>query len=135
MSASLMLSVLEKMMIRQLAILSLCGLLFACASPDVAKQTNNSPATVGGFTGLYDSFSCDQLYSEARRIATQMEALAVEYTDEVERSRLEFVGGVVYWPVLLVVSKEDEGIAEEYAQLKARMDSLTVWMTDKSCAA
>jgi uncharacterized protein with PhoU and TrkA domain len=37
--------------------------------------------------------------------------------------------------VLLVVSKEDEGIAEEYAQLKARMDSLTVWMTDKSCAA
>jgi hypothetical protein len=101
----------------------------------VAKQTQNSPAAVGGFTGLYESFSCDQLYSEARRIATQMEALAVEYTDEVERSRLEFVGGVVYWPVLLVVSKEDEGIAEEYAQLKARMDSLTVWMTDKSCAA
>ncbi|MDP6967614.1 MAG: hypothetical protein QGG88_00700 [Gammaproteobacteria bacterium] len=123
------------MIIKKLVTGALCSLIFACTSVDVAQQAEKDPAVVSGFTGLYASFSCDQLYSEARRIAAQMEILATEYSDEVERSRLEFVGGVVYWPVLLVVNtQEDDGLAEEYGQLKGRMDSLTVWMADKSCA-
>ena len=95
-------------MIRKLVTGGLCGLMFACTSVDVARQAEQNPAVVTGFTGLYESFNCDQLYSEARRIAAQMEILAAEYSDEVERSRLEFVGGVVYWPVMLMVSSEDE---------------------------
>ena len=123
------------MMIKKLVIGALCGLILACTSVDVSQQANSDPTVVSGFTGLYESFNCDQLYSEAHRIAAQMEILATEYNDEVERSRLEFVGGVVYWPVLLAVdTKENEGLAEEYGQLKGRMNKLTVWLADKACA-
>ena len=123
-------------MLKNIIISGLCGLMLACSSADVAKQVEAAVVPVAGFTGLYESFSCDQLYSEARRVASQMELLAADYNDEVQRSRMEFVGGVVYWPILFFVdSNADEGAAEEYAQLKARLDKLARWMAEKSCRA
>jgi len=119
-------------MFKKIIISGLCGFVMACGSVDV----NDSPLAVAGFTGLYESFSCDQLYSEARRVASQMEVLAGDYNDEVQRSRMEFVGGVVYWPILFFVDDNaDEGAADEYAQLKARLDKLAHWMVEKSCRA
>ena len=123
-------------MLKNIIISGLCGLMLACSGADVAKQVGNAAVPVAGFTGLYESFSCDQLYSEARRVASQMELLAADYNDEVQRSRMEFVGGVVYWPVLFFVdANADENAAEEYAQLKARLDKLAHWMVEKSCRA
>ena len=123
-------------MLKNIIISGLCGLLLACSGTDLVKQTGAAVVPVAGFTGLYESFSCDQLYSEARRVAGQMELLAVDYNDEVQRSRMEFVGGVVYWPVLFFVdANADENAAEEYAQLKSRLDKLAHWMVEKSCRA
>ncbi len=123
-------------MFKKIILGGLCGLMMACGSTDVARQVESESVVITGFTGLYESFSCDQLYSEARRVASQMELLAEDYSDEVQRSRMEFVGGVVYWPVLFFVdSNADEGTAEEYAQLKGRLDKLAYWMVEKSCAA
>jgi hypothetical protein len=123
-------------MIKKICIASLCSLMVACGSLDLGETAEAQVAPVSGFTGLYESFSCDQLYSEARRIAEQMEVLATDYKEDVQRSRLEFVGGVVYWPVLLFVDGEsDPTTASEYAQLKSRLDSLVVWMEERSCKA
>ena len=123
-------------MFKKIIISGLCGLVMACGSVDVAQQVESDSVVITGFTGLYESFSCDQLYSEARRVASQMELLAEDYSDEVQRSRLEFVGGVVYWPVLLFVdSNADENAADEYAQLRGRLDKLAHWMVEKSCSA
>ena len=123
-------------MFKKIILGGLCGLMMACGRTDVARQVESESVVITGFTGLYESFSCDQLYSEARRVASQMELLAEDYSDEVQRSRMEFVGGVVYWPVLFFVdSNADEGTAEEYAQLKGRLDKLAYWMVEKSCAA
>lgn len=123
-------------MIKKLCIAGLCSLMVACGSLDLGEAAEAQVTPVSGFTGLYESFSCDQLYSEARRIAEQMEALAADYKEDVQRSRLEFVGGVVYWPVMLFVDGEsDPATAEEYAQLKSRLDSLVVWMEERSCKA
>ena len=123
-------------MIKKLTIATLCSLMMACGSLDLDEAVETQSAPVSGFTGLYESFSCDQLYSEARRIAEQMETLAADYKEDVQRSRLEFVGGVVYWPVLLFVDGEsDPTTASEYAQLKSRLDSLVIWMEERSCKA
>ena len=123
-------------MIRKLCLAGLCSLVVACGSLDLGEAVEAQAVPVSGFTGLYESFSCDQLYSEARRIAEQMEDLAADYKEDVQRSRLEFVGGVVYWPVLLFVDGEsDPTTASEYAQLKSRLDSLVVWMEERSCRA
>ncbi|MCP4790787.1 MAG: hypothetical protein GY881_11200 [Gammaproteobacteria bacterium] len=121
-------------MIKKAFVGGLCSFLLACGSVDVAQQSVSAP--IGGFTGLYESFSCDQLFSEARRVAGQMEVLVGDYSDEVTRSRMEFVGGVVYWPVLFFVDDSaDQGVVEEYAQLKGRLDKLNHWQLQKSCAA
>jgi hypothetical protein len=64
-------------MLKNIIISGLCGLLLACSGADLVKQAGNAAVVpVAGFTGLYESFSCDQLYSEARRVAGQMELLA-----------------------------------------------------------
>lgn len=123
-------------MIKKIVVVALCGLVVACGSLDLGEAVEAQPAPVGGFTGMYESFSCDQLYSEAHRIAEQMEVLAADYKEDVQRSRLEFVGGVVYWPVMLFIEGEsDPATAAEYAQLKQRMESLVVWMEERACRA
>ena len=73
---------------------------------------------------LRGHFSCDQLYSEARRITSQMHDIADVRDEDADMERLEFVGGVlvlasfIVWLMAVATLKAAQ---EEYDQLKARL--------------
>lgn len=110
------------------------GLLVACTNaPSGEVSTTKMPS----FTAAYDAFSCDQLYSEARRITGQMHDIAGVRDEDAEMERLEFVGGVLYWPVLFLVdgSSDSKAAQQEYNQLKDRLLSLSDWVIKKQCGS
>ena len=117
--------------------LVLVAAITACSDADIVNQVaREADGQDLGFTDLYTAFNCDQLYSEAQRISGQMQQLALDYTHGVQINQLEFVGGVVYWPVLLFVdANADTGAVQEYRQLKARLYHLSQRMTEHSCQA
>ena len=119
---------------KKLLLWLLAGLTVACSSAptNIAQE----PA-VPSFTAAYDAFSCDQLYSEARRITGQMHDIAGVRDEDVEMERLEFIGGVLYWPVLFLVdgSSDSQAAQEEYDQLKERLLSLTDWVAKRQCGS
>ena len=53
----------------------------------------------------------------------------------MKMERLELVGGVFYWPVLLFVdgSSDSQAAKDEYKQLKDRFLSLSDWVVNKQC--
>jgi|TARA_B110000902_G_scaffold34762_1_gene36921 hypothetical protein len=115
-----------------------CMWLVACAN----SASNSNPSLSNGatdnlpsFTVGYDAFSCDQLYSEARRITVQAKDIAGVRDEDAKMERLEFVGGVLYWPVLFLVDGSGDSKAgqAEYEQLKDRLLSLSDWMLTKEC--
>ena len=112
-----------------------CVWLAACASPAPNPTTSSEDESLPSFTAAYNAFSCDQLYSEARRITGQMHDIAGVRDEDVEMERLEFVGGVLYWPVLFLVdgSSDSKAAKEEYEQLKERLLSLSDWVAKKQC--
>jgi hypothetical protein len=116
----------------KLILLLLAGFAVSCSS---APAKDESTVEVPSFTAAYDAFSCDQLNSEARRIASQMQEIAGVRDEEVQMEQLEFIGGVFYWPVLLLVDgRSDSKVAQdEYEQLKNRMLSLSSWVLEKQC--
>ena len=119
---------------KQLKLLILASLVVACTNaPTSAVLESSMPS----FTAAYDQFSCDQLYSEARRITGQMHNIADVRDEDAEMERLEFVGGVLYWPVLFLVdgSSDSKAAQEEYDQLKARLLSLSEWVVTQECAS
>jgi len=113
-----------------------CMWLVACANP-AQKSTVGSEieSSLPSFTAGYDAFSCDQLYSEARRITGQMHQIAGVRDEDVQMERLEFVGGVLYWPVLFLVDggSDSKAAKEEYQQLKDRLLSLSDWVVKRQC--
>ncbi|MDC9719694.1 MAG: hypothetical protein PSN46_03080 [Gammaproteobacteria bacterium] len=117
-----------------IASLMLCACSEVPTKP-VAGQVSNTP--LPSFTAAYDSFSCDQLYSEARRITDQMHDIAGVRDDDTQMERLEFIGGVLYWPVLFFVdgSSDSQAARAEYNQLKERLLSLSQWVISKECGA
>jgi len=119
----------------KIILLGLCGLLVACASAPAPTSTATEDASQPSFTAAYNAFSCDQLYSEARRITGQMHDIAGVRDADVVMERLEFIGGVLYWPVLFLVDGGSDSAAAqaEYDQLKARLLSLSQWVSSKSC--
>jgi hypothetical protein len=112
-----------------------CVWLAACASPAPNPTLGGEEASLPSFTAAYNAFSCDQLYSEARRITDQMHNIAGVRDEDVKMERLEFVGGVLYWPVLFLLDGgSDSKLAkEEYEQLKERLLSLSDWVAKKQC--
>ena len=113
-----------------------CLVLTACAgSPPRSTLLSDENAVVPSFTASYDAFSCDQLYSEARRITEQMHNIASVRNADAAMERLELIGGVLYWPVLLFVDgSSDSAVARaEYEQLKVRLLSLSDWVSQKQC--
>jgi len=117
-------------------ILVACMWLTACANQASKYDTAASQeASFPSFTAAYDLFSCDQLYSEARRIAVQMTDISGVRAEDVQMERLEFVGGVLYWPVLFLVdgSSDSKAAQTEYNQLKDRLLSLSEWVEKKQC--
>jgi len=117
-------------------ILVACMWLTACANPASKYDTATSQeASLPSFTAAYDLFSCDQLYSEARRITVQMTDISGVRAEDVQMERLEFVGGVLYWPVLFLVdgSSDSKAAQTEYNQLKGRLLSLSEWVVKKQC--
>jgi hypothetical protein len=117
---------------KKLILLLLAGFTVACSS---VPTKDESTVEVPSFTAAYDVFSCDQLYSEARRIASQMQEIAGVRDEEAQMERLEFIGGVFYWPVLFLVDGRSDSKAaqDEYEQLKNRMLSLSSWVLKKQC--
>jgi hypothetical protein len=113
-------------------LLLLAGFTVACSS---APAKDESTVEVPSFTAAYDAFSCDQLYSEARRIASQMEEIASVRDEEAQMEQLEFIGGVFYWPALFLVdgSSDSKAAQDEYEQLKNRILSLSSWVLKKQC--
>lgn len=115
-----------------------CLVLSACAgSSSRSTLQSDENAGVPSFTASYDAFSCDQLYSEARRITEQMHDIASVRDADAEMERLELIGGVLYWPVLLFVDGSSDSAAAqaEYEQLKARLLNLSDWVSQKQCNA
>lgn len=110
----------------------LAGLAAACTSVPPSAVEN---AQLPSFTAAYDAFSCDQLYSEARRVASQMHDIAGVRDEDAQLEKLEFIGGVLYWPVLLLVDGRSDSKAaqDEYDQLTARMLSLSDWVLKRQC--
>ena len=122
---------------KQVILLILGPLLVACSNAPTNAPTGGLSATsTPSFTAAYDAFSCDQLYSEARRITGQMHDIAGVRDADAEMERLEFVGGVLYWPVLFLVdgSSDSKAAQQEYDQLKARLLSLSDWVVKQQCA-
>ena len=119
---------------KQLKLLILASLAGACTNTPTSAVPDSS---VPSFTTAYDQFSCDQLYSEARRITSQMHDIADVRDEDADMERLEFVGGVLYWPVLFLVdgSSDSKAAQEEYDQLKARLLSLSEWVVTQECAS
>jgi len=123
---------------KKILISAVCVVLAACSSTaQQPKSLLGTDSAVPSFTAAYDNFSCDQLYSEARRITEQMHDIAGVRDEDVSMERLEFIGGVLYWPVLLLVDGSSDSAAaqQEYDQLKARLLSLTEWVAVKECGA
>jgi hypothetical protein len=116
----------------KLILLLLAGFTVACSSVPAKVE---STVEVPSFTAAYDAFSCDQLYSEARRIASQMQEIAGVRDEDAQMEQLEFIGGVLYWPVLFLVDGRSDSKAaqDEYEQLKNRMLSLSSWVLKKQC--
>ena len=108
------------------------GFAVACTNTPMGEVGTTK---VPSFTAANEAFSCDQLYSEARRITGQMHAIAGVRDEDAEMERLELVGGVLYWPVLLFVdgSSDSKGAQEEYNQLKDRLLSLSDLVIKKQC--
>ncbi len=121
-------------MIKKLSLLAVAGFMTACSS---APTSLTPTASVPSFSAAYDAFSCDQLHSEARRIAGQMHEIAVVRDSDIEMERLELVGGVLYWPVLFLVdgSSDSKAAQEEYDQLKDRLLSLSNWVVKSECGS
>ena len=119
---------------KQFKLLILASLAVACTNAPTSAVPESS---VPSFTAAYDQFSCDQLYSEARRITSQMHDIADVRDEDTDMERLEFVGGVLYWPVLFLVdgSSDSKAAQEEYDQLKARLLSLSEWVVTQECAS
>ena len=121
---------------KKILISAMCVMLAACSG--TAKQPTSlldASSAVPSFTAAYDNFSCDQLYSEARRITGQMHDIAGVRDEDAQMERLEFIGGVLYWPVLLLLDGSSDSAAaqEEYDQLKARLLSLSDWVGKNQC--
>jgi len=112
-----------------------CVWLAACASPAPKPAIVSEEVSLPSFTAAYNAFSCDQLYSEARRITDQMHDIAGVRDEDTQMERLEFVGGVLYWPVLFLVDSGSDSKAakEEYEQLKGRLLSLSDWVIKRQC--
>ena len=116
-------------------------ILLVAVSLGFAVSCTNAPIgelvtpQVPSFTAANDAFSCDQLYSEARRITGQIHVIADVRDEDAEMERLEFVGGVLYWPVLLFVdgNSDSKAAQEEYNQLKNRLLSLSDLVIKKQC--
>ena len=108
---------------KQFKLLILASLAAACTNAPTSAVPESS---VPSFTAAYDQFSCDQLYSEARRITSQMHDIADVRDEDDNMERLEFVGGVLYWPVLFLVdgSSDSKAAQEEYDQLKSALIKL-----------
>ena len=117
--------------------LILIAAITACSDADIVNQVAHETENQDlGFTDLYLAFNCDQLYSEAQRISEQMQQLALDYAHDIQINQLEFVSGIVYWPVLLFVdASADTGAVQEYRQLKARLHHLSLRMTEHNCQA
>ena len=118
---------------KKLKLLILASLAAACTN---APTSAIPDSRVPSFTAAYDQFSCDQLYSEARRITGQMHDIAGVRDEDADMERLEFVGGVLYWPVLFLVdgSSDSKAAQEEYDQLTARLLSLSEWVVAQECS-
>jgi hypothetical protein len=116
----------------KLILLLLACFTVACSSVPAKVE---STVEVPSFTASYDAFSCDQLYSEARRITSQMQEIAGVRDEDAQMEQLEFIGGVLYWPVLFLVDGRSDSKAaqDEYEQLKNRMLSLSSWVLKKQC--
>ena len=112
-----------------------CVWLAACASPAPKPAIVSEEVSLPSFTAAYNAFSCDQLYSEARRITDQMHDIAGVRDEDTQMERLEFVGGVLYWPVLFLVDggSDSKAAKEEYEQLKGRLLSLSDWVLKRQC--
>ncbi len=113
--------------------LTACANSASNSNPDLSHSLADS---LPSFTVGYDAFSCDQLYSEARRLAVQATDIAGVRDEDAQMERLEFVGGVLYWPVLFLVdgSGDSKAAQVEYEQLKERLVSVSDWMVTKDCA-
>ncbi len=121
----------------KLVIILISAFLFACANPSAKTSAGASiDESLPSFTAAYDAFSCDQLFSEARRITAQMQSIANVRDEDAEMERLEFVGGVLYWPVLFLIdgSSDSKAAQAEYDQLKERLLSVSKWIEEKSCS-
>jgi hypothetical protein len=119
---------------KKFILLLLAGFTVACSS---APTKDESTIDVPSFTAAYDAFSCDQMYSEARRITSQIQEIAGVRDEEAQMERLEFIGGVLYWPVLFLVDGRSNSKAaqNEYEQLKNRMLSLSSLVLKKHCTS
>ena len=124
-----------------LQVTSMVVLLSACAStgnnPSNKEKTQAEPVTLGkvSFSSLYSKFSCDQLESEAKRLAEQMNQLAQSYAADLENNRLVFFGSIIYWPILLINDAgTDPTIAAQYNQVEKRMQVLANEAATKGCA-
>jgi len=125
----------EKVMKLSIVIVA-CLVLSACAgSSPQPTLLGDENTEVPSFTASYNAFSCDQLYSEARRITEQMHDMAGVKDADAKMERLELIGGVLYWPVLLFVDGSSDSAAaqSEYEQLKGRLLNLSDWVSLKQC--
>lgn len=83
---------------------------------------------------LYQSYNCEQLALELRRIGTKTQSAITGQKSEANKDAAVMgVGFILFWPALLFFAN-DEDRGEELAQLKGEMETMEHVAIQKKCS-
>lgn len=114
-------------MIRYLLALGACGLLAGCAT--ASKDVQALYVSPVG----YESWSCDQLATEARRVSARASEVAgVQDSNRSKDAAMVGLAVVVAWPFLFARTG-DNATTAELGRLKGELDAIEQASNRKNC--
>jgi len=113
---------------KNIAIISLIGLLGACATP----PEKISAAYVSPLQ--YKDYDCDQIAMETDRVSRRVQSLnaSLKKTASDDSAQMA-VGMILFFPALFFLEGSDGAEAQEYARLKGESDALQSASVQKKC--
>lgn len=114
---------------KQFLLISAVMTVTACAS-----QPTEIPAQYVSEV-QYQSYDCDQLSSESRRVADKTQSLYQSVKDKADTDAVQMgVGLLLFWPTLFFLEGGDGPEAAEYARLKGEADAIERSAISKKCS-
>tara|TARA_B100000676_G_scaffold260426_1_gene270098 strand:- start:349 stop:747 length:399 start_codon:yes stop_codon:yes gene_type:complete len=116
--------------LKNMMLVSVCAFFFGCAS-DPSSIPSQYVSEV-----QYQSYDCEQLAQEARRVNSRVGDLYRQTKELADNDAAQMgVGLILFWPALFFLEGGDGPQAAEYARLKGESEAIDRATIAKKCSS